>query len=156
MLGEEPTKTWGEADVKDRYDPLPDCWTNQSLTLRSTLGHAYAQLINSFSEVAQDHVNLAEGLDAQVVNALKIMEKGHEEAKKKVSAHNIPPSTTQYQTSVSASESFPKASFRQGPRLRGSHQGKPTLSHVLLLPLTPASRANRWYRFGLSVTEASD
>jgi len=52
----------------------------------STLGRAYTQLISSFSESAQDHVNLADGLDAQVVNALKLVEKRHEEAKKKVHA----------------------------------------------------------------------
>jgi len=52
----------------------------------STLGRAYTELINSFSESAQDHVNLADGLDAQVVNALKLVEKRHEEAKKKVPA----------------------------------------------------------------------
>lgn len=50
----------------------------------STLGRAYTELINSFSESAQDHINLADGLDAQVVNVLKMMEKRHEEAKKKV------------------------------------------------------------------------
>ncbi|KAF9778598.1 hypothetical protein BJ322DRAFT_1091523 [Thelephora terrestris] len=66
VLGEEPTRAWGEADVKN-----------------STLGRAYAQLIDSFSETAQDHVNLADGLDAQVVNVLKLVEKRHEEAKKK-------------------------------------------------------------------------
>lgn len=62
---------------------------------RSTLGRAYTELINSFSESAQDHVNLADGLDAQVVNALKLMEKKHEEAKKKVFAHD----TTAFPTS---------------------------------------------------------
>ena len=54
------------------------------LVHHSTLGRAYTELINSFSESAQDHVNLADGLDAQVVNVLKMMEKRHEEAKKKV------------------------------------------------------------------------
>jgi hypothetical protein len=56
----------------------------------STLGRAYTELINSFSESAQDHVNLADGLDAQVVNALKLVEKRHEEAKKKVPAFGQP------------------------------------------------------------------
>lgn len=50
----------------------------------STLGRAYTELITSFSEAAQDHINFADGLDAQVVNALKLVEKGHDEAKKKV------------------------------------------------------------------------
>lgn len=54
----------------------------------STLGRAYTELISSFSEAAQDHVNFADGLDAQVVNALKLVEKGHNEAKKKVHALN--------------------------------------------------------------------
>jgi len=63
----------------------------------STLGRAYTQLISSFSESAQDHVNLADGLDAQVVNALKLVEKRHEEAKKKVHAlseSTLPPPDT--------------------------------------------------------------
>ena len=53
----------------------------------STLGRAYTELIDSFSESAQDHVNLADGLDAQVVNVLKMVEKRHEEVKKKVVVH---------------------------------------------------------------------
>jgi hypothetical protein len=62
-----------------------------SVIRNSTLGCAYTQLISSFSEAAQDHVNLADGLDAQVVNALKTVEKGHEEAKKKVHPFRVPP-----------------------------------------------------------------
>ena len=66
----------------------------------STLGHAYTQLIHSFSESAQDHVNLADGLDAQVVNVLKLVEKRHEEAKKKVHPFGmttLPASNTGFQ-----------------------------------------------------------
>jgi len=70
-----------------RYTPFGP-WITQVLTYHSTLGHAYTQLIHSFSESAQDHVNLADGLDAQVVNVLKLVEKRHEEAKKKVCALN--------------------------------------------------------------------
>lgn len=64
----------------------------QRLTRHSTLGNAYTQLIASFSESAQDHVNLADGLDTQVVNTLKLVEKRHEDAKKKVRA----PTTTTF------------------------------------------------------------
>lgn len=85
VLGEEPTKVWGEADVKIRYDPsILTPRINQVLMCQSTLGRAYTELINSFSEAAQDHVNFADGLDAQVVSALKLVEKGHGEAKMKV------------------------------------------------------------------------
>jgi hypothetical protein len=84
-LGEEPTKAWGEEDVRGRCDPFLFCaWISQVLMRHSTLGRAYTELISSFSEAAQDHVNLADGLDAQVVNVLKLVEKRHEEAKKKV------------------------------------------------------------------------
>ena len=65
----------------------------------STLGLAYTQLINCFSESAQDHVNLADGLDAQVVNVLKLVEKRHEEAKKKVhlfGTSTLPASNTRH------------------------------------------------------------
>jgi hypothetical protein len=83
----------------------------QRLTRHSTLGHAYTQLIASFSESAQDHVNLADGLDAQVVNTLKLVEKRHEDAKKKVRAptathfpyltHDIPLSKSKHFKSFS-------------------------------------------------------
>lgn len=63
---------------------------------RSTLGRAYTQLIDSFSESAQDHVNLADGLDAQVVNVLKLVEKRHDEAKKKVFALGTTASSTSH------------------------------------------------------------
>ena len=87
VLGEEPTKACGDEDVRNRYkSPLFGPRINQVLMFHSTLGRAYTELINSFSESAQDHVNLADGLDAQVVNVLKLVEKRHEEAKKKVSA----------------------------------------------------------------------
>ena len=87
VLGEEPTKAWGENDVKTRCDQfLLTPWASQVLTRHSTIGRAYTELINSFSESARDHVNYADGLEAQVVNALKLTEKGHDEAKKKVRA----------------------------------------------------------------------
>jgi hypothetical protein len=76
---------------------------------RSTMGRAYTELINSFSEAAQDHINFADGLDAQVVNSLKLVEKGHDEAKKKVPAHTtialLGPNTG---FPFSASEGIPK------------------------------------------------
>ena len=110
MLGEEPTKAWGEDDVKNRYDLLPsNPRINQFFMCHSTLGQAYTQLIHSFSESAQDHINLADGLDAQVVNVLKLMEKRHEEAKKKVRA--LCTATPTHLKSVSASESIPKTSL---------------------------------------------
>ena len=78
----------------------------------STLGRAYTQLINSFSESAQDHVNLADGLDAQVVNVLKLVEKRHDEAKKKVPAlRTTASSASSHRTFVPASESISKASL---------------------------------------------
>jgi len=85
-------------------------WINQVLMHHSTLGRAYTQLIHSFSESAQDHINLADGLDAQVVNVLKLVEKRHEEAKKKVRAPNT--TTPSAPDPVSASESVPKAPLR--------------------------------------------
>ena len=115
VLGEEPTKAWGEEDIRSRYGPLPfSPRINRVLTCHSTLGRVYTELINSFSESAQDHVNLADGLDAQVVNVLKLVEKRHEEAKKKVPVLGV----TAYCflcisrcASVSASESIPETSL---------------------------------------------
>lgn len=42
-------------------------------------------MIASFTESAQDHLNLSEALNAQVAEALKIVEKKTDEAKKKAS-----------------------------------------------------------------------
>jgi len=77
----------------------------------STLGRAYTELINSFSESAQDHVNLADGLDAQVVNALKLVEKRHEEAKKKVPAFGQLLARSLTSDVLLASQGFSKASL---------------------------------------------
>ena len=84
VLGEEPTKAWGEEDVRNRCDLLASgTRVSQILMYYSTLGRAYTQLIQSFSESALDHVDLADGLESKVVNLLKVVEKRHEEAKKK-------------------------------------------------------------------------
>lgn len=39
--------------------------------------------MSSIGEAAQDHVNLADALNSQVVEALKLTEKRHDEAKKR-------------------------------------------------------------------------
>ncbi|KZT64927.1 hypothetical protein DAEQUDRAFT_732022 [Daedalea quercina L-15889] len=66
VVGPEPTKAWGE-DVLQR----------------STLHNAYAQLISSVMDTAQAHINLADSLTAEVIDALKVTERRQEEAKKK-------------------------------------------------------------------------
>ncbi len=53
----------------------------------STLDKAYAQLLSAMSDTAQDHINLADALNGQVVEPLKATERKHEEAKKKEMQH---------------------------------------------------------------------
>lgn len=151
MLGEEPTKAWGEGDVKSRYNPFfLDSWIGQSHVCRSTLGCAYAQLIDSFSEAAQDHVNLADGLDAQVVNVLKLVEKRHEEAKKKVHTqllHSSPPNIRHSRQQVKAFQKLLSDRDRAyGDRVK-VRRFRGTLP--VLRPLAPHSlRVNKWYLVG--------
>ncbi|KAH9948829.1 hypothetical protein B0H21DRAFT_731329 [Amylocystis lapponica] len=66
VVGTEPTKTWDEDVIQ-----------------KSTLENAYSQLITSMLHTAQDHINLADTLNLQVVDALKATERRHEEATKK-------------------------------------------------------------------------
>lgn len=50
----------------------------------STLVNAYAQIITSMSKIAQDHVQLADTIAAQVTEPLKALERRNEGLKKKV------------------------------------------------------------------------
>ncbi|TFY60166.1 hypothetical protein EVJ58_g5319 [Rhodofomes roseus] len=70
VVGAEPTKAWGDDALQ-----------------RSTLHNAYAQLISSMMDTAQAHISLADSLNAQVIEALKVTEKRQEEAKKKQEQH---------------------------------------------------------------------
>ena len=49
----------------------------------STLHNAYAQLISSMMDTAQAHISLADSLNAEVIESLKVTERRQEEAKKK-------------------------------------------------------------------------
>ncbi|GJE88388.1 hypothetical protein PsYK624_044710 [Phanerochaete sordida] len=66
IVGAEPTK------------PVQD-----SAVQNSTLDRAYTQLIASVGEAGQDHMNLADSLNTQVVEVLKATEKRHDDAKKR-------------------------------------------------------------------------
>ena len=149
VLGEEPTKAWGEEDVRNRWDLLLfGPWVSQVLMCYSTLGRAYTELINSFSESAQDHVNLADGLDAQVVNVLKLTEKRHEEAKKKVPALGI----TIFPASHVGHPSQQMKAFQKllsdrdrayGDRIKVSQSSSNGI--VYIVPSSIIIRASRWY-----------
>ncbi|THV03882.1 hypothetical protein K435DRAFT_827005 [Dendrothele bispora CBS 962.96] len=66
VLGNDPTKAWSESTLK-----------------QSTLNAVYDGIINSMVSSAQDHLNIAEVLTTQVVDALKVLEKKNEETQKK-------------------------------------------------------------------------
>ncbi|KAJ3489206.1 hypothetical protein NLI96_g2264 [Meripilus lineatus] len=70
VVGSEPTKAWNDDSIK-----------------RSTLDNSISQLISSLVDSAQDHVNLSDSLNTQVVEALKSTEKRHDEAKKRQMQH---------------------------------------------------------------------
>jgi hypothetical protein len=50
----------------------------------STLNAAFNEIISSMANTAQDHVNLADALNTQVIDVLKVVERKQEELKKKV------------------------------------------------------------------------
>ena len=66
--------------------------SGQFLTLLtgSTLDHAYSKIIAATVEAAQDHINLADALSAQVIDPLKALERKHEENVKKVYTKSLP------------------------------------------------------------------
>ena len=49
----------------------------------STLHNAYAQLISSMMDTAQAHISLADSMNVEVIESLKVTERRQEEAKKK-------------------------------------------------------------------------
>jgi glutamate racemase len=55
------------------------------MTSSSTLNNAYTALIDSMANTAQDHVTLADSLQSQVADTLKVIEKKNENSKKKLS-----------------------------------------------------------------------
>ncbi|KAK0221763.1 hypothetical protein IW262DRAFT_1375858 [Armillaria fumosa] len=66
VVGDDPTKAWDERTLK-----------------QSTLNTAYAGIIQSMTNTAEDHVNVAEVLTSQVVDVLKALGRKNEETKKK-------------------------------------------------------------------------
>jgi len=51
---------------------------------KSTLDNAYDALINSISDVAQDHLSIAEAMSSQIIEVMQTLVKRNDEAKKKV------------------------------------------------------------------------
>ena len=56
---------------------------NRSRVACSTVERAYSQLIASLSDSAQDHIDFADTLNSQVVEALRTTEKRHDEVHKR-------------------------------------------------------------------------
>ncbi|KAI1794856.1 hypothetical protein LXA43DRAFT_994584 [Ganoderma leucocontextum] len=65
VVGNEPTKPWDENTVK-----------------QSTLNKAYTHLLSAISDIAQEHINLADSLTTQIIEPLRATERKHEDAKK--------------------------------------------------------------------------
>ncbi|PIL22850.1 hypothetical protein GSI_15545 [Ganoderma sinense ZZ0214-1] len=65
VVGNEPTKPCDENTLK-----------------QSTLDKAYTQLLSSISDIAQEHINLADSLTSQIIEPLRSTEQKHEAAKK--------------------------------------------------------------------------
>jgi len=66
IVGKEPSKAWDSAVIK-----------------RSTLDAAYDEIIGSVTNSAQDHINHADAITAQIIETLRVLERRHDEAKKK-------------------------------------------------------------------------
>lgn len=54
----------------------------------STVDTAYSQLIGAIADSAVDHIKLADAVGLQVADALKHVEKRHDDAKKKVGSEH--------------------------------------------------------------------
>ncbi|KAJ7928075.1 hypothetical protein B0H13DRAFT_2248511 [Mycena leptocephala] len=66
VVGDEPTKAFTETTLG-----------------QNTLNAAFNEIISSMANTAQDHVNLADALNTQVIDVLKVVERKQEELKKK-------------------------------------------------------------------------
>ncbi|KAK7048535.1 hypothetical protein R3P38DRAFT_1868987 [Favolaschia claudopus] len=66
VVGDEPTKAFSESTLG-----------------QNTLNAAFNEIITSMTDTAQDHVNLADSLNTQVVDVLKAVERKQEDLKKK-------------------------------------------------------------------------
>jgi hypothetical protein len=84
IMGEDPIKVWDEQTLKQR-SVAPERVLLYSLTQSSsTLDKAYSEIVASTANAAQDHLNIADALNSQVVEVLRILERRSEEMKKKV------------------------------------------------------------------------
>ncbi|KAL1744496.1 hypothetical protein HDZ31DRAFT_38471, partial [Schizophyllum fasciatum] len=66
VIGDDPTKAWDEGTMR-----------------QSTLNTAYNALIQSLTDAAQDHVNIADAVSTQVIEVLKGLGRKNEESMKK-------------------------------------------------------------------------
>ncbi|KAF8895149.1 hypothetical protein BD779DRAFT_1797047 [Infundibulicybe gibba] len=73
VVGDDPTKSYDANMLKKKSSP-------QALY---TLNSAYNKIIESLTNTAQDHMNIADALTSQVIDVLKAIERKNDEAKKK-------------------------------------------------------------------------
>jgi hypothetical protein len=63
---------------------IPSFLTQHLLLLSSTLVEAYSEMITAMTNIGQDHIDLADALNSQVVDVLKTVERKSENLAKKV------------------------------------------------------------------------
>ena len=86
VVGDDPAMAWGDDSLRQRYEihERRTSTTGRLIDNISTVDIAYGQLIASLDNTAQDHNNLSEMLTTQVAEALKTLEKKHEDMRRKV------------------------------------------------------------------------
>ena len=90
-VGSEPSKAWDANTLKSRCVSLL-LWalairqvvSLTSATSCSTLNVAYDEIIGSMARTAEDHLSIADAVNTQVVDVLRIVERRNDETKKKV------------------------------------------------------------------------
>lgn len=90
VIGTDSTKSWGQDVIKQRYvDALQHRSSHYLIHVKcySTLENAHTSLITSMNDVAQEHINLADSLNSQVVEVLKNTGRKYDDRKKKLVQH---------------------------------------------------------------------
>jgi hypothetical protein len=88
VVGEEPTKTLDDRVIMQKwvlaFFLVISAVRLKSQGTKSTLVKAYTVIISSTTSAADDHVNVADAINTQVVQVLKALEKKNESMMKKV------------------------------------------------------------------------
>jgi hypothetical protein len=83
VLGDDPTKAFSDSVLASRC-VLYLSAIKQALMVASTVEAAYAQVVGFVADAATYHIKLADTMNTQVVDSLKLLAQKHDDARKKV------------------------------------------------------------------------